>query len=280
MDTLCTLEYRDRTIQIAVMEEEWPIAAIPGLDIETGPAPVGVTLAPITLSAPTIAPNDALTISAQAGGPDVTFIYLELLLRDPQAEQYYGPVYREPIAAPQTQRIGSVEVPDWSAAPVAQVTIKPFLRLLTDGKDWALGFVKPRTPKFAAAGLGYTLEALYRPAWGRTQHRAQVSFDQTGEAQNILVFRDIAGGEVPRSVNPRRGDRFTPLLRLYRPAGGAGSIRRKAVVQSNMLKWRSGIRWQPEPLIPGAYLIGLVAEDLDGQLHRRYTEMIVQGSAP
>jgi len=275
MDTLCTFKHLDRILEIAVIEEEWPIAALPALGKETEPTPAAMTPSPIILSAATIAPHDTLTLSAQVGGPDIAFVYLELLLRDPHREQYYGPVCREPIAAPQTKSIGGVRIPDWSAVPTTRVTIKPFLRLLTDGQVWALGFIKPRTPKTPTAGIGYTLEAMYRSVRDRRKERAQVSFDASGAAKGVLLFRSLEGRTAPQPVNPRRYDWFTPLLQCYRPATRSGLVIEKAVVQSNTLKWSGRLQWQAEPLIPGNYLAGLVAEDLDGQLHRRYAELVI-----
>jgi hypothetical protein len=276
MDALCKFDHQGHPLEISVIEEEWPIAALPGLDDKKRLAPAAVTLTSLTLSCNKIAPGEALTLSAQLGRPDVTLVYLELLLRDPHREQYYGPVCQEPIAAPHTKTIGSVQFPAWSETPVAQATIEPFLRLLTDGQIWAFGFLKPRAPKSPPARVGYKLEALYRPARGRRQNRAQVSFDATGEAKSVLVFGDLGGRAAPRSLNPHRYDRFTPLLQCYRPANEAGVAARKAFVQSNTLKWRDHLRWQAAPLVPGTYLVGLVAKDLDGQLHRRYAELVVE----
>jgi hypothetical protein len=275
MDILCKFEHLGRTLEIATVEEEWPMAAVPGLMGNGLPAPAQVTLEPITLSAEAITPADSVTLSAQVGGQDVAFVYLELLLRDPNAAHYYGPVCREPIAPPRTRAIGGVQVPDWREARVAQITVRPFLRLLTDGREWALGFIRPRTPKSPEAGISYTLEALYRSTWGRKRQRAQVQFDGTGKATGVLVFRELSGGAAPRSVNPRRSDQLTPLLRLYRPAGDTDTVEEKALVQGNALKWRSGLQWQAEPLLPGTYLAGLAVEDLDGQLHRRYAAFVV-----
>jgi hypothetical protein len=235
-----------------------------------------VTLAPITLSAATIAPGDALTLSAQVGGPDVALVYLELLLRDPHRNQYYGPVCREPIEAQKTKPSGGLQVPNWSETPVVQATIEPFLRLLTDGQVWTFGFLEPQAPQSPTTGIIYTQEVLYRPVRGRRKGRAQISFDATGEAKSVLVSSDLAGGAAPRPVNPRRGDRFTPLLRCYRPVE-AGLVTHKAFVQGSAIKWHGRLQWQAAPLIPGTYLVGLVAEDLDGQLHRRYAELVVAG---
>jgi len=276
MATLCKFEHLGRTLEIAAVEEEWPVAAMPDVGGAAPEAPA-VMLGPITLSTPQITPTATLQIAAPVGGADVAAIYLELLLRDPQSGQYYGPVYREPFAPPRTRTVGGVSVPDWREPLVAQVAIQPFLRLLTDGRDWAFGFVRPQAPGPAAVG-DYTLEALYRSTWGRNQYRAEVTFAGSGEAQNVLVFRDVLGGAAPRSVNPRRGDRFAPLLRLYRQADTGEGVVEKAVVQGNTLKWRDNLRWKAEPLLPGVYLIGFVAQDLDGQPHRRYTELLVRAS--
>ena len=133
MDTLCRYEHEGRTLEIAALDDSWPVAAVPDLLPGSTLKPADVTLGAVALSASTIAPGAPLTLSAQVGGKDVAFVYLELLLRDPAREQYYGPVYREAMAAPATKTVGGVTYPDWSAAPMAQVTFEPVLRLLTDG---------------------------------------------------------------------------------------------------------------------------------------------------
>ncbi len=275
MDTLSRYEYQGHPLQISAVDESWPIAAAPGLGTGAGPVREGVTLGPIALSAARIAPGDSLTIAAQVGGPDVAFVYLELLLRDRAVEQYYGPVYSEPLSAPRTKAVGGVAYPDWSEAPMAQVKLPLAQRLLTDGQDWALGYLKPVVPRGGAAEVTYTLEAQHRSGWIGRPRRAQLEFSGAGQAIQALSFRELGTGAAPRPFNPRRGDRFIPLLRLYRPAGEAGAVVEKAIVRGNLLKWRQGLQWQSAPLIPGAYLVGLVAEDLDGQLHRRYAPLEV-----
>ena len=152
------------------------------------------------------------------------------------------------------------------------------MRLLTDGRDWALGFLKPAVLRGAGAELTYALEALYQAGWRGKQHRARLLFSGAGEVTRVLGLRDLGPGEAPRPFNPRQGDRFTPLLRLYRPAGGEGEVAEKAIVRGNPLKWRTqGLQWKAVPLLPGTYRVGLVAEDLDGQLHRRYAGVVVGG---
>ena len=274
MATLQSFEYQGHTLEIAAIDESWPMAAAPGLGAVPAAGPAEVMIGPITLSSGTIAPGASLVLSAQVGGPAALFVYLELLLRDPAVEQYYGPVYREPMAAPRTKTVGGVVYPDWSETPMAQVTLQPSQRLLTDGQDWAMGYLKPVVPRGGAMSPVYRLEALHRTGWIRRPRRAQLEFTSAGQATQALSFRELELGAAPRPFNPRPGDRFTPLLRLYRPAGEEGAIVEKAIVRGNTLKWRQGMQWQSAPLVPGTYLIGLVAEDLDGQLYRRYTTLV------
>lgn len=276
MDTLCKLEYRGQTIEIAAVDESWPIAAMPGPGGEGALGAADVTLGPLTIAAGTVAPGTPLVLSARVGGPAALLVYLEILLRDPAAEQYYGPVYREPLAAPRTKMVGGVAYPDWSEAPVAQVKFPPSQRLLTDGQDWALGYLRPVVPRGGATEVVYALEARHRAGWVGKPHRAELEFSGTGQVTQALGFRELGSGAAPRPFNPRRGDRFTPLLRLYRPAGEEGAVAEKAVVRSNTLKWRQGLRWEAVPLLPGAYLVGFVVEDMDGQLYRRYAPLEVE----
>jgi hypothetical protein len=233
---------------------------------------------PVTLSSDEIAWDEAVTLSTWVSGKNIAFIYVDLALYDPERDRLYGPVYRDYILASHDKEVGGVIYPDWEDSIHVEIEIEPVLRVLTDGVDAAFGFVSPERYGVAAEDAVYWLDGLYTTADGQTTRDARMLFDSAGKMEQLLVSGKFGKG-APRPITPQLGDQFTPFAQaLVPPQGKAGGWQREKCLTNTLTFHTPSIWWEEEDLIPGIYLMGIIVQDLDGNLSREYAELtITQG---
>jgi len=228
----------------------------------------------VTLSAEKIAAGETFTLSAQVTGKNIAFLYTEVLFHDKELNQFYGPVAREYVPAPREKTTGGVVRPDWDDTLNLTIDLNPSLRALTDGVDSAFGFLIP-------AGYGASdsrLDGLYTPADGTTPRRARITFNSAGETADVLAYKEQGVVGAPRALTFKQDDQFAPFVQILTAPADENSAWQAVKGLSAPLVFRG----QPfycvtESLMPGEYLVGALAQDLDGNLTRKYAPLTIGG---
>jgi hypothetical protein len=216
--------------------------------------------------------SDEFTLTAQVSGKNIAYIYTEILLKDKSLNQFYGPVAREHIHADRDKETGGVSYPDWDDTINLAVTLRPSLRLLTDGVDSAFGFCIPE---------GYNnpnscLEGVYTPADKVTPRRARITFNNNGETKEILTFKEQGRRSTLHTLTPKHGDQFAPIIQILTPPADEDGKWEVATALSNPLTFREqSLRMVTESPMPAEYLIGILIQDLDGKLTRKYVPLTI-----
>lgn len=267
-------EYNGKVLQLATYEPE-PSATPPAMvSSVSAPGAGKFEIGTINLSAPSakIAAGETLMLTAQVNGKNIAYIYSEVLFHDTSLNQLYGPVAREYIQADRNKESRGVSHPDWEDTINVAVRLSPGLRLLTDGVDSAFGFLLP-------AGYGnseYRLDGLYTPADGAAQRRARITFDGAGETTDVLAYKEQGGRATPHALTLKQDDQFTPFVQILTSSTDENPAWQVTKGLSTPLTFRGQpLRWVEEPLMPGDYLIGLLVQDLDGGLTRKYAPLTV-----
>ena len=217
--------------------------------------------------------SDEFTLTAQISGKNIAYIYTEILLKDKSLNQFYGPVAREYIQADRNKEIGGIKHPDWNEAISLAVTLRPSLRLLTDGVDSAFGFCIPK----GYDKSGYQIDGLYTPASGTAPRRARITFDSNGEAKEIIAFKEQGSRSTPHEVTFKQGDQFAAFAQILTPAVEENGKWEVTTALANPLT----IREQPlqlltESPLPAEYRVGILIQDLDGRFTRKYVPLTIQ----
>jgi hypothetical protein len=220
--------------------------------------------------------DGGLTLTAQVGGRNIAYIYTEILHKDPTVDRYYGPVAREHVQANRNKESRGISRPDWDDPVDLAVALRPSLRLLTDGVDWAFCFSIPES----YGNPGYRLAGLYTPAGGAAPLRAGFTFDSAGGTKRILAYKEQGGRSTPRALTPKQGDRFSPFVQVLTPPAEGGDWE-VATALSGPLTFRDErFRVVTETPMAGDYLVGLLVQDLDGRLTRKYVPLAIGESLP
>ena len=211
--------------------------------------------------------SDEFTLTAQVAGKNIAYIYTEILLKDKKLNQFYGPVAREYIHADRDKETGGVSYPEWGDSIDLAVTLRPSLRLLTDGVDSAFAFAAPE----AYENPNYRLEGLYTPAGGDSPRRARIIFDSNGKTKDVVAFKEQGRRSTPHTLTPEQGDQFAPFVQVLTSPTDENGKWDITTALSNPLTFREqSLRMVTESPIPAEYLIGILIQDLDGKLARNY----------
>lgn len=213
--------------------------------------------------------SDDLTLTAQISGKNIAYIFVEILMKD--GDQFYGPVLREFVPADLDNGTGGVKRPDWSDPISLSIPLRPSLTLLTDGVDSAFAFALPE-----GYGVpGCRIDGQYTST--EAQSRARITFDGTPRIKEILAFKQQRSKSTPHALTPTPGSAFAPFVHVFTPPTDEDGKWEMATVLSTPLTFgEQPFCLEKESLIPGEYLAGILIQDLDGGMTRKYVPMVVQ----
>jgi hypothetical protein len=264
MEIFKTFEHNGKVLQLAAYEpKSSPRPARPSTARKPGAGKFEIGA--IQLSAAEISAGEEITLSAQINGKNIAFVYTDILLHDKNSGQAYGPVLREHLPAERNKEIKGVAHPDWDETINISVTLRPSLPLLTDSENFAFGFLTPE----GYAVAGHRLEGLYNDGT-----RTRITFTEAGEIKTVTAFKEQRGPALPHELSFKSGDTFTPFVQIYTPPAEENKNWETKMALSNPLTFGDqSFRCQAEAPMPGEYLIGILVQDLDGGLARKYVPL-------
>jgi hypothetical protein len=212
---------------------------------------------------------DGDTLTAQISGKHIAYLFVEILMKD--GDKFYGPVLREYIPADSDKETGGILRPDWGDPISISIPLRPSLTLLTDGVDSAFAFCIPEGYRVS----GNYLDGLLRitTAAEGSQFRSRIVFDGDGSVKEILAYKEQRMKSIPRPVTPKPGDTFAPFVQVLTEEDG--SWKTEAVLSTPLTFGDQPFRLEKESLIPGEYLVGILAQDLDGGFTRKYISLTI-----
>ncbi len=213
-----------------------------------------------------VAFSEDFTLTAQISGKNIAYLFAEILMKDESG--FYGPVLRQFIPADVDKETSGVKRPDWSDTINISLSLRPQLTLLTDGVASAFAFCLPKGYQTS----GCRLNGQYTSA--ESQTRARLTFDDSGNITEIIAFKG-QGINTPHALTPKSGDTFAPFVQVYKEEDGAWKT--ETALSTALTFGEQPFRLETEDPIPGEYLAGLLVQDLDGGLTRKYVPFTIGG---
>ena len=270
MDTLQTFDVNGALLKIISDESESETEPSNLRPDVIAPGTGAFEIAPLILSTQEIAPGESLSLSTRIYGDNIAFIYTELLIRDYELDQFYGPLLQEYVLSAKNAETQGLQRPVWDSNIDLNLNITPNLRVLTDGIDSAFAFMRPLN----YAQDGYQLDGLYTREGTQKPRPARLKFNSAGDLTGMLVFKEKGGRLLPHDLTIYPGDQFAPYVQILTRLP-EWQISRGV---SNTLTWHeSGFRWINQTPVAGEYLLGLVVQDMDGELTRQYVPFSLTG---
>lgn len=246
----------------------------------TAPGAGSVSLSPLTVDQTSVAPGDAILMSADIDGENLGYIYLFAGFYD-RAANSINVIDMDYIDSGDTREVNGIYYPDWGeGAFTLEFEWEPIVFAINDGTNRALALLEPQVYGAAPEQAVYAVDGIYTFLDG-TQRRARALFSNESLLQ-IIGFQEGDSGEganvmpSPREILPEVGDQFTVLERWY-DLDNNGQMVNQSFEEGGTLTFGDTL-WTYDVLDApaGDYAIGFIVEDLDGNRVETYTDVIVE----
>lgn len=260
---------------VAELGDAGLLGAAPALPAAGGAhalAPKPLQIAPITLSAEVVYPDSYVTIETEVEGGRVSFVY-SFIGRFLPEEDVLIIEDEDFLFAEEEATVGDVTYPVWpDDAFTVAYDWEPVVYAISDGETSIRTLFSPES---YGEEPTYTVEGIYTFADGSGERYARLFF-QNGELAQVFGFMGAANNGVgaPREITPAPGDQFTVLAQGYNLAEDAEDEDYSA--ESGTLTFGDELFYIEETVAPsGNYVIGVIAEDLDGNVVEAYEGLFV-----
>lgn len=231
-------------------------------------------MAPLTLSAEVVSIGQTVNLQTEVSGDRLAYIYTFIgrILPDEELLVIEDEDY---IFADENNEVEGVIYPVWPEGSVSvDYDWEPYIYAINDGTNSVRALLSPDT--YDAESPTYSTNGIFTFADSGEQRYATLYF-RDGELTEVFGFTGDAAtsGGSPREITPRPGDQFTVLEEGYTLSDEA---------ESETFSREGGtLTFSQEPFfveeIPapaGSYILGFIAEDVDGQTQEQYEGLFVE----
>jgi hypothetical protein len=250
---------------------------VPSQDI-AAPGAGDISITPIESSADEITGDDLLNLYTEISGDNIAFIYLYVMYYDEGSDSFLTADI-DYIAADETSNVGGVIYPDWyaEADESGVITIDfdwdPTVYFMSDGVNEEFALFEPEQYGLGSHDTTYRARGVYAFIGGE-ERDAYMIFDANGRMISIWGYSGGEGTGAPRQITPQIGDTFTILeewLEYENDPDGEFVDYYGATLTYNGVPFE----WVPYYAFPGAYVIGFVVADMDGNITSEFVEVYV-----
>jgi hypothetical protein len=237
-----------------------------------------IHVSPVSLSARIARPDEPVTVSADIDGDRIGYLYsfIGRYLPDKDVLIVEDQDY---IFADDQKTAGGVTYPQWpDGAFNVAYEWEPTVYSISDGKTSIRTLFAPDT---YGDDPTYSVQGIYHFADGRPDLAATIYF-QDNEATQVVGYANNSGSSevqrgsgTPKEIRPAKGDTFTVLAQGYNFAQDAEDENYQE--ESGALTFgEKPFTLETTPAPSGNYLVGIIAEDLDGNTYEQYQPLFVE----
>ena len=239
-----------------------------------------ISLSPLVVDKTTVAPGDAILMSADIDGENLGYIYLFAGFYDRTANSI-NVIDMDFIDSGDTREVNGIYYPEWGeGAFTLEFEWEPIVFAINDGTNRVVALLEPQIYGASPDQAVYAVDGIYTYQDG-TQRQARALFSNESLLQ-VVAFLDAGQAEgteltpAPREILPEVGDQFTVLERWY-DLDENGRMVNVGYEEGGTLTFGESV-WTYDVLDApaGEYAIGYIIEDLDGNRVETYTDVTVE----
>ncbi len=264
-DEFLNFHYTGRPFQVQAGALSVPDRAV------SAPGQGEITISEISLSNEVAGPDDPVLMSADIDGENIGYVYLFAGYLDRTANSI-NIIDSDFIESGDTREVSGVYYPDWGeGAFTLEFEWEPLVFAVNDGEQSILTLLQPTTYGATPQEAVYKVDGLYTYSDGE-QREASMYFSDGFMTQ---VFGYDSSG-APREILPAQGDRFT-IREQWLDLDSRGRVVEQASEDGGTLVFGdTPLKWELLYAPAGEYVIGFIAEDLDGNRTESYTGIEVR----
>jgi len=252
-------------------------AVIPGADaVVTAPGGGEFSIAPVRASAQEVSVGDAVLLSTDITAQNLGHVLLFAGYYDQLANSLMV-VDQDYLEAPETRELDGVYYPVWpEAAFTLEFEWEPIVYYLYDGQNAVPATLKPQAYGASYEEAVYAVDGIYTFGTGEGDSRYARLYFMDGALQRVFGFTGEAFTGAPREIHPQTGDSFT-VLEEWLDLDAQGRVVERAYEAGGTLVFQDRMfTWVEMDAAAGDYVVGFIAQDLDGQAQQAYTQIRVR----
>jgi hypothetical protein len=237
-----------------------------------GPGAEKIEVAPIELSGDSASSGNPVTLSTTITGDNVSFLYIFTgrLNKNQDSLQIVDIDY---IDAEATREIDGMIYPDWGEGEIPiEIDWEPVLYVVDDGARKQAVLLEPDTYGAGTEDTLYTVDGIYEFANGEPKRYAVLTFTGDGDLLNVMGYNSTVSAGPQHEITPAIGDRFN-ILAQWIPLGENVETITEYKESGYLTFGETAWVWEEHPAAKGEYLVGIIAEDMDGNNYEEYVQV-------
>jgi clostripain len=253
--------------QDSIIKEDAPV---------TAPGANKIEIAPIELSGEAASTGKPVTISTTVKGENVSYLYIfsGRFTKDQDQLQVIDLDY---IDSEDTKTIDDRIIPEWGEGDIPiEMDWQPTSYVVNDGTHKQMVVLEPDTFGVGTEDTIYSVNGIYKFANGESDRYAIIYFDGDGNMMNVVGFSTTEPVGPQHEITPEKGDQFS-ILHQYIPMTDKGGETDTVYKEAGILTFGdTPWTWEEHPSAKGQYLIGIIAEDMDGNSYAEYVPVTAE----
>ncbi|MCJ7622432.1 MAG: clostripain-related cysteine peptidase, partial [Anaerolineaceae bacterium] len=225
-----------------------------------------IEMSALLQSAETIYTGESIMLETELTGNNIGYIYFFAGLYVEESDTLMA-IDADFILADSTTEIDGVVYPDWGDSGVVGVSVEwyPTLYYINDGFTSEFAVLYPLYYGATTYQMVYAVDGSYTFADSREQIYAVMTFGSDGWMQDVYSINLDSSAEGPRQITPKQGDTFTLSLKaIALPETEDGDPEFIEFDGGTLTFGTTSFYWEDYAAIPGEYVVGIGALDLDG----------------
>ncbi|GAP21320.1 clostripain-related cysteine peptidase [Leptolinea tardivitalis] len=237
----------------------------------TAPGANKISIKPIKVTTDTASIGNPLTLSTSISGDNVSYLYI-FTGRFTKDQDQLQVIDLDYIDSEETRDIDGRIVPDWGEGDIpVEMDWEPVAYVVNDGTHKQMVLLEPNTFGAGTEDTLYTVNGIYKFANGEKDRYSTLFFDGDGNLVQVMGYNSTQNSGPQHEITPEKGDQFS-ILSQWIPMVGEGEETKTIYKESGILTFGDKPwTWEEHAAAKGQYLIGIIAEDMDGNSYAEYT---------
>lgn len=179
------------------------------------------------------------------------------------------------IDAEATTDVDGVVYPDWQSSDGTiplEYDWQPVQYVISDGTDSVPALLSPDTYGIGTEDTFYTVDGIFHFLNGDPDRSARLYFNGDGDMTKAIAFNGMDDSGPQHEVTPAEGDSFTVLEEIMQSGEGEETVYSSAEA-GTLTFGKQVFTWDEETAPSGAYVVGFIAEDMDGNNYQEYINL-------